>query len=183
MKQEKQTLSDFPHQLTFQLTKEDFIEYGTETSQPQLEKTRQRAWLFALIFGVVGTAFLVKGFLGTGRMSQLFTVAGVVLIAYQAFNLVYNYFVFPAALKKSVAKEVEKDPRLTQAMTLCFDEEKIVSFCGGKHQVTFFIKDIVKRKSTALCLVLVLKNGKQLVIPKRELEKADSATRTLIEKL
>lgn len=179
----KTRAEDFPHRMTFQLTEEDYQEYSMLHAAPQWEKNKKKANLYAFVFTVLGGIALVRGFLSQDRMREILLVVGVVLIAYQVFNLIYTYKVFPAALRRSVRREIAKDARMVRPTTLCFDEDKIVSFSGGAHQSSYFLEEVLGRSQTRSAWILAMKNGKNLVIPKRELERADQEIRRMVEEV
>lgn len=183
MKNEKKRVEDFPHQITFQLNKSDYIEYSRVQSKPQWELTKRKARFYLVIFSIISAALLARGYFEEGRMAQLYIVAAILIFAYQIFNLYYSYKVFPKALTRSIEKELEKDPRLMKSITICFEPDKIISFSEGVHQASFFIEDIRKKEQTENNIILGLRNGKNLVIPKRETEKADNEIKNAIESL
>lgn len=103
-------------------------------------------------------------------------------MAYQVFNLIYTYLMFPKALERTVLKELEKDSRLLKEITLCFEPDKIISFSGGAHQATFFSEDIRKKQETDHNWILILRNGKNVVIPKRAVSQGDDQVQAILAK-
>lgn len=180
-KKEKRSVHDFEHQITFRLDVEDYVEYSQFQAAPGWKKSKKKAWLYMAIFGISGIVLLIRGLSGERSWeTDLYIVAGVIALFYQGFYFIYTFFMFPKALAKAVRKEFAADSRLAQKMTLCFDDDKIVSFSGTVHQSTFFKGDILSRCSTENHLILVMRNGKNVVIPKRVLDGADEVIRQMI---
>lgn len=173
---------DFDHKLTFSLSQEDYLEYSRSQSAPMWKKTRKKTLIYLGVFVVLGIAALVRAqYTQDPLWKDIYSVGGVLLIVYQLFNVFYNFWIFPKAMERSVLKELKKDPRTLQEVTLCFDEEKIVSFCQGAHQSSFFYEDILYRKETPRVQILEMRNGKCLVLPKTVLEQADETIRQKVE--
>ena len=85
--------------MTIQLTEQHYIDYAMAHSQDQIKKGRQRAILWAVLFTVVGCVAIYRGAFMEGWMSEIYLVAGVLMIVFQLFNLFYNFVMFPIALR------------------------------------------------------------------------------------
>lgn len=181
-KKEKRSVDDFEHKMTFRLQQKDYIEYSLFEAMPEWEKNKNKAKLYTVIFTITGMIALVRGLLmEQGWLSDIYIAAGIVFLVFQGVNLFYTYKMFPKALEKAVTKEISGDDRLAKEMTLCFDPDKIVSFSGHAHQASFFKEDMMKRKNTENNIIILMRNGKSLVIPKREFEKADKTIQEVIQ--
>ena len=168
---EKRSVNDFEHRMTIQLTEQHYIDYAMAHSQDQIKKGRQRAILWAVLFTVVGCVAIYRGAFMEGWMSEIYLVAGVLMIVFQLFNLFYNFVMFPIALRHSVSKELKKDTSLLEPMEYAFEPDKIVCF---------LIFEVKKNDQT---LVLKIKNGKRIIIPKTALEQADPVIREQVAAL
>ena len=100
---EKRSVNDFEHRMTIQLTEQHYIDYAMAHSQDQIKKGRQRAILWAVLFTVVGCVAIYRGAFMEGWMSEIYLVAGGLMIVFQLFNLFYNFVMFPIALRLSVS--------------------------------------------------------------------------------
>lgn len=117
-------------------------------SQDQIKKGRQRAILWAVLFTVVGCVAIYRGAFMEGWMSEIYLVAGVLMIVFQLFNLFYNFVMFPIALRHSVSKELKKDTSLLEPMEYAFEPDKIVCFLNGRHRSTTLCSEIFEVEKT-----------------------------------
>ena len=108
---EKRSVTDFEHRMTVTLEPKHYINYAMTHSRDQIKKARKRAIFWAIFFFVLGAIALFKGASMEGSMADIYLVAGILMIVYQLFNLFYHFVMFPVALKRSVSKELKKDPR------------------------------------------------------------------------
>lgn len=180
---EKRSVNDFEHRMTIQLTERHYIDYAMAHSQDQIKKGRQRAILWAVLFTVLGCVAIYRGAFMDGWMSEIYLVAGVVMIIFQVFNLFYNFVMFPIALKNSVVKELKKDPSLLEPMEYAFEPDKIVCFLNGKHRSTTMVSEIFEVEQNGDVLVLKIKNGKRIILPKAALQQADPVIREQVQAL
>ena len=116
-------------------------------------------------------------------MSEIYLVAGVLMIVFQLFNLFYNFVMFPIALRHSVSKELKKDTSLLEPMEYAFEPDKIVCFLNGRHRSTTLCSEIFEVEKDDQTLVLKIKNGKRIIIPKAALEHADPVIREQVAAL
>lgn len=98
---------------------------------------------------------------------------GVLFIVFQIFNLFYNFVMFPIALKRSILKELKKDPSLLAPMEYAFEPDKIVCFLEGKHRNTILTEDISGVEETQDTMILQIKSGRRVIFPKETLRGAD----------
>ena len=180
---EKRSVNDFEHRMTIQLTEQHYIDYAMAHSQDQIKKGRQRAILWAVLFTVVGCVAIYRGAFMEGWMSEIYLVAGVLMIVFQLFNLFYNFVMFPIALRHSVSKELKKDTSLLEPMEYAFEPDKIVCFLNGRHRSTTLCSEIFEVEKNDQTLVLKIKNGKRIIIPKTALEQADPVIREQVAAL
>lgn len=108
-----------------------------------------------------------------GSMADIYLVAGILMIVYQLFNLFYHFVMFPVALKRSVSKELKKDPSLLSPMEYAFEPDKIVCFLDGKHRNSVLMEDILGVEDLEDTLIIQIKGGKRMIFPKNILEQAD----------
>ena len=180
---EKRSVNDFEHRMTIQLTEQHYIDYAMAHSQDQIKKGRQRAILWAVLFTVVGCVAIYRGAFMEGWMSEIYLVAGVLMNVFQLFNLFYNFVMFPIALRHSVSKELKKDTSLLEPMEYAFEPDKIVCFLNGRHRSTTLCSEIFEVEKNDQTLVLKIKNGKRIIIPKTALEQADPVIREQVAAL
>ena len=50
---QKQSVNDFAHRLTIQLTEQHYVDYAMTHSQDQIQKGRKRAILWAVLFTIL----------------------------------------------------------------------------------------------------------------------------------
>ena len=184
---EKRSVNDFEHRMTIQLTEQHYIDYAMAHSQDQIKKGRQRAILSAVLIAII-SFFLVWALLGLEHWGLYVAilsglVAGVLMIVFQLFNLFYNFVMFPIALRHSVSKELKKDTSLLEPMEYAFEPDKIVCFLNGRHRSTTLCSEIFEVEKNDQTLVLKIKNGKRIIIPKTALEQADPVIREQVAAL
>ena len=80
---------------------------------------------------------------------------------------------FPVALKRSVSKELKKDPSLLSPMEYAFEPDKIVCFLDGKHRNSVLMEDILGVEDLEDTLIIQIKGGKRMIFQKNILEQAD----------
>ena len=146
-KQEKRSLEDFEHRITVQLKENHYIDYALSHSKEQIQKEKKRAVLWAVLFTVLGLIALYKGSVSGSKWSDIYLTMGVLFIVFQIFNLFYNFVMFPIALKRSILKELKKDPSLLAPMEYAFEPDKIVCFLEGKHRNTILTEYISGRNA------------------------------------
>ena len=106
---EKRSVEDFEHRMTVQLEEQHYIDYAMAHSQDQMKDGRKRAVLWAVLFVILGVIALFRGASTQGRWSDVYLTAGILMIVFQVFNLIYHFIMYPIALKNSVLKELKKD--------------------------------------------------------------------------
>ena len=115
------------------------------------------------------------------QWSDIYLIAGVVMIVFQLFNLFYNFVMFPVTLKRSVLKELKKDPSLLMPMEYAFEPDKIVCFLNGKHRSSVLVDDISGLEETAQTVIIEVKDGRRIIVPKDLLEKAEPVIQKQIQ--
>lgn len=180
---EKRSVGDFEHRMTVALEPEHYIGYAMAHSQDQIKNGRKRAVFWAVLFGILGVVALFKGAGMEGMMADIYLVAGILLIVYQVFNLFYNFVMFPIALKRSVQKELKKDPSLLAPMEYAFEQDKVVCFLNGKHRSSVLMTDISGVERLDDMVILEIRGGKRMIFPAPALEQADSFIRVQIAAL
>ena len=88
---QKQSVNDFAHRLTIQLTEQHYVDYAMTHSQDQIQKGRKRAILWAVLFTILGLVAIYKGTFTEGWLSDIYLIAGILMIVFQIFNLFYNF--------------------------------------------------------------------------------------------
>ena len=172
-KQEKRSLEDFEHRITVQLKENHYIDYALSHSKEQIQKGKKRAVLWAVLFTVLGLIALYKGSVSGSKWSDIYLTMGVLFIVFPIFNLFYNFVMFPIALKRSILKELKKDPSLLAPMEYAFEPDKIVCFLEGKHRNTILTEDISGVEETQDTMILQIKSGRRVIFPKETLRGAD----------
>lgn len=172
-KQEKRSLEDFEHRITVQLKENHYIDYALSHSKEQIQKGKKRAVLWAVLFTVLGLIALYKGSVSGSKWSDIYLTMGVLFIVFQIFNLFYNFVMFPIALKRSILKELKKDPSLLAPMEYAFKPDKIVCFLESKHRNTILTEDISGVEETQDTMILQIKSGRRVIFPKETLRGAD----------
>lgn len=178
---EKRSMEDFEHRMTVQLEEQHYVDYAMAHSQDQIKNGRKRAVLWAVLFVILGVIALFRGASMEGRWADVYLTAGILLIVFQAFNLVYHFIMFPIALKNSVLKELKKDPSLTAPMVYAFEPDKLVCFLDGKHRSTVLTEDIAGVENTEKTVIIEVKNGRRIIIPCQTLEQADEVIRNQVQ--
>ena len=84
---QKQSVNDFAHRLTIQLTEQHYVDYAMTHSQDQIQKGRKRAILWAVLFTILGLVAIYKGTFTEGWLSDIYLIAGILMIVFQIFNL------------------------------------------------------------------------------------------------
>lgn len=171
---QKQSINDFAHRLTIQLTEQHYVDYAMTHSQDQIQKGRKRAILWAVLFTILGLVAIYKGTFTEGWLSDIYLIAGILMIVFQIFNLFYNFFMFPIALKRSVLRELKKDPSLLEPMEYAFEPDKLVCFLNGRHRSSILTQDIVGAERIGNSIILQIKDGRRVIIPDEALKQADS---------
>ena len=172
---QKQSINDFAHRLTIQLTEQHYVDYAMTHSQDQIQKGRKRAVLWAVLFTILGLIAIYKGTFTEGWLSDIYLIAGILMIVFQIFNLFYNFIMFPIALKRSVLRELKKDPSLLAPM------EKLVCFLNGRHRSSILTQDIAGTERIGSAVILHVKDGRRVIIPDEALKQADSVIREQID--
>lgn len=180
---EKYSVEDFEHRLTVQLQPQHYIDYALSHSKDQMNKAKKRAVLWAVLFFVLGIVAVFKGSAKDGWLSDIYLVAGVLMIVYQIFNLFYNFVMFPIALKRSIQKELKQDPSLLSPMEYAFEKDKIVCFLDGKHRNSVLTEDVLGVEDLSDMVILQVKNGKRVIFPKDVLEQAEPFIQQQIKSL
>ena len=134
-----------------------------------------------MLFFVLGCIAIYKGTMTEEQWSDIYLIAGVVMIVFQLFNLFYNFVMFPVALKRSVLKELKKDPSLLMPMEYAFEPDKIVCFLNGKHRSSVLVDDISGLEETAQTVIIEVKDGRRIIVPKDLLEKAEPVIQKQIQ--
>ena len=163
----KLSASDFPLQMDCQVTLEEYQAYALWTSEETRKTVKKRTLISSAILFVAGVIVMFRGMNSTWVYHDWITILGVLAMVYGVLDLFYQFVMFPSVLKKQMAKEFAKDSRLNREMTFCFAEDRMISFYKGAHQGTFFFDEVVKRQENEQLLLLSLKNGKIIVLPKR----------------
>ena len=158
---EKRSVTDFEHRMTVTLEPKHYINYAMTHSRDQIKKARKRAIFWAIFFFVLGAIALFKGASMEGSMADIYLVAGILMIVYQLFNLFYHFVMFPVALKRSVSKELKKDPSLLSPMEYAFDRNSVL------------MEDILGVEDLEDTMIIQIKGGKRMIFPKNTLEQAD----------
>ena len=81
---------------------------------------------------------------------------------------------FPIALKRSVLRELKKDPSLLEPMEYAFEPDKLVCFLNGRHRSSILTQDIVGAERIGNSIILQIKDGRRVIIPDEALKQADS---------
>lgn len=68
-------------------------------------------------------------------------------------------------------------------MEYAFEPDKIVCFLNGRHRSTTLCSEIFEVEKNDQTLVLKIKNGKRIIIPKTALEQADPVIREQVAAL
>ena len=157
------------------------MEYALSHSKEQIRHNRQKAILWTVLFFVLGCIAIYKGTMTEEQWSDIYLIAGVVMIVFQLFNLFYNFVMFPVALKRSVLKELKKDPSLLMPMEYAFEPDKIVCFLNGKHRSSVLVDDISGLEETAQTVIIEVKDGRRIIVPKDLLEKAEPVIQKQIQ--
>lgn len=178
---EKRQLSDFEHRMTIQLKESHYVDYAMAHSQDQIRRGRQKAILWAVLFFVLGCIAIYKGVMTENQWSDIYLTAGVLMIVFQLFNLFYNFVMFPIALRRSVLRELKKDPSLLMPMEYAFEPDKIVCFLNGKHRSSVLVDDISGLEETAQTVIIEVKDGRRIIVPKDLLEKAEPVIQKQIQ--
>lgn len=178
---EKRSVEDFEHRMTVQLEEQHYIDYAMAHSQDQIKDGRKRAVLWAVLFAILGVIALFRGASTQGRWSDVYLTAGILMIVFQVFNLIYHFVMYPIALKNSVLKELKKDPSLTEPMVYAFEPDKLVCFLNGKHRSTVLTEDISGVENTEKTVIIEVKNGRRIIIPRQTLEQADEVIRSQVQ--
>ena len=178
---QKQSINDFAHRLTIQLTEQHYVDYAMTHSQDQIQKGRKRAVLWAVLFTILGLIAIYKGTFTEGWLSDIYLIAGILMIVFQIFNLFYNFIMFPIALKRSVLRELKKDPSLLSPMEYAFEPEKLVCFLNGRHRSSILTQDIAGTERIGSAVILHVKDGRRVIIPDEALKQADSVIREQID--
>lgn len=119
---QKQSVNDFAHRLTIQLTEQHYVDYAMTHSQDQIQKGRKRAILWAVLFTILGLVAIYKGTFTEGWLSDIYLIAGILMIVFQIFNLFYNFcHVSYCCSNCSVLRELKKDPSLLEPMEYAFE--------------------------------------------------------------
>ncbi len=181
IKNEKRSLDDFTHRMTVQLQENHYIDYALSHSQDQINKGKKKAVIWAVIFTVIGVFAIYKGVSMNDRWSDVYLTLGILFIVFQIFNLVYNFIMFPIALKRSILKELKKDPSLLEPMEYAFEPDKIVCFLNGKHRNTILTEDISGIEETEQTVILQIKIGRRVIIPRETLDAADSVIQKQVQ--
>ena len=171
---QKQSVNDFAHRLTIQLTEQHYVDYAMTHSQDQIQKGRKRAILWAVLFTILGLVAIYKGTFTEGWLADIYLIAGILMIFFQIFNLFFNFFLFPIALKRSVLRELKKDPSLLEPMEYAFEPDKLVCFLNGRHRSSILTQDIVGAERIGNSIILQVKDGRRVIIPDEALKQADS---------
>lgn len=171
---QKQSVNDFAHRLTIQLTEQHYVDYAMTHSQDQIQKGRKRAILWAVLFTILGLVAIYKGTFTEGWLSDIYLIAGILMIVFQIFNLFYNFVMFPITLKRSVLRELKKDPSLLEPMEYAFEPDKLVCFLNGRHRSSILTQDIVGAERIGNSIILQIKDGRRVIIPDEALKQADS---------
>lgn len=170
---EKRQLSDFEHRMTIQLKESHYVDYAMAHSQDQIRRGRQKAILWAVLFFVLGCIAIYKGVMTENQWSDIYLTAGVLMIVFQLFNLFYNFVMFPIALRRSVLRELKKDPSLLMPMEYAFEPDKIVCFLEGRHRSSVLVEDISDLEETEQTFIIEIKDGRRIIVPKETLERAE----------
>lgn len=170
---EKRQLSDFEHRMTIQLKESHYVDYAMAHSQDQIRRGRQKAILWAVLFFVLGCIAIYKGVMTENQWSDIYLTAGVLMIVFQLFNLFYNFVMFPIALRRSVLRELKKDPSLLMPMEYAFEPDKIVCFLEGRHRNSVLVEDISDLEETEQTFIIEIKDGRRIIVPKETLERAE----------
>lgn len=171
---QKQSVNDFAHRLTIQLTEQHYVDYAMTHSQDQIQKGRKRAILWAVLFTILGLVAIYKGTFTEGWLADIYLIAGILMIVFQIFNLFYNFVMFSIALKRSVLRELKKDPSLLEPMEYAFEPDKLVCFLNGRHRSSILTQDIVGAERIGNSIILQVKDGRRVIIPDEALKQADS---------
>ena len=178
---EKRSVNDFEHKIKVTLTPQHYIDYAVSHSEDQIKKGKQRAILWAVLFVILGGIALFKSTTTSGRVSDVYLAAGILMICFQVFNLFYNFVMFKIALKHSIVKELKKDPSLLEPMEYAFEPEKIVCFLHGKHRSTVLTKNISGIEESNGTIIIEVVNGKRIIIPMEAYNQADDVVKTQIQ--
>lgn len=171
---EKRQLSDFEHRMTIQLKESHYVDYAMAHSQDQIRRGRQKAILWAVLFFVLGCIAIYKGVMTENQWSDIYLTAGVLMIVFQLFNLFYNFVMFPIVLRRSVLRELKKDPSLLMPMEYAFEPDKIVCFLEGRHRSSVLVEDISDLEETEQTFIIEIKDGRRIIVPKETLERAET---------
>ncbi len=174
VKQEPVKLSeaDFSLKMNCRVTLEEYQNYAIWTSEDTRKTVKKRTMISSAAFFIAGVIIMFRGMNSTWTYHDWITILGVLLMVYGVLDLFYQFMLFPSVLKRQMAKEFAKDSRLNREMTFCFADDRMVSFYNGAHQGTFFFDEVLKRQENDQLLLLSLKNGKIIVLPKRVIAQA-----------
>lgn len=179
----KLTVEDFPLQMPCQVTLDEYKEYALWSSREDWKKAKKRCVIQSAILLAAGVIIVWRGLQKTWVYHDILTVFGILMIGYAVFDLVFQFLMFPTLLKRNVGKEFQKDSRLGREMTFCFAEDRMVSFYEGGHQGTLFYEDVIRREENQKMLLLSLKNGKNMVFPKRVINQAKPEIQDILARL
>lgn len=141
---------------------------------PDSKRAAKRAILWAVLFTILGLVAIYKGTFTEGWLADIYLIAGILMIVFQIFNLFYNFVMFPIALKRSVLRELKKDPSLLEPMEYAFEPDKLVCFLNGRHRSSILTQDIVGAERIGNSIILQVKDGRRVIIPDEALKQADS---------
>lgn len=179
----KLRVEDFPLQMNCQVQLEEYQSYAIQSSEELRKQVKKRTVLTSAVLLIVGAVLMRYGVGSSWIYQDCITILGVLMMAYAVVDVFYQLFFFQIVLKRNIAKEYAKDPRLSREMTFCFAEDRMVSFYKGAHQGTFFYDEVQKTERLSDLLLLSLNNGKIMVFPYRVLEQADPKIREILETL
>lgn len=184
MKEQKLlTVDDFANRMKCSVQLEEYVEYALIHAKPHQEKAQKKTLLLSAVLTACSVLVGYQSQTKNWEYGELWLVFAILVFAYAMFDLFYQFVMFRSLLKKSVAKEFKKDPRLSRTMDFCFAKDKMVSFYNGKHQGTFFYDEVIRKEVTPSMVILFLKNGKNILLPKRDLEQANSFIQETIANL
>lgn len=184
MKEQKLfTVDDFENRMKCTVNLEEYVEYALIHSKHHQKKAQKKALVLSALLAVCSVLVGYQSQTQGWEYKDLWLVFAILVFTYAMFDLFYQFIMFSHLLKKSITKEFKKDSRLSRTMDFCFTDEKMVSFYEGKHQGTFFYDEVTQKEITPSMVILFLKNGKNILLPKRDLEQANQYIRTTVENL
>lgn len=149
---------------TYRVSLQDYQSFNFILAEPEIKKRRRRSNTLGILEVALGLVMLVSMLTAKAESQALYYVLDAALILMGAYGLCFYRFIFPWQLKKSAAKQYEKNLYLNHDIHLRLYEEGVAE---QSYETSQFLpwEEIAEVLQAPELTVFILKSKKCILLP------------------